>query len=145
MKLSNLSGLKIRTKSKRVGRGESSGKGKTSGRGMKGQKARYKIKPEFEGGQLPIIKRLPFLRGVGNKSRKNTITITLTQLVGIDSKESIDENLLRKSKLIPASRKFVVKVVASGKLTKPLKVKLSTTAEAKKIIEIAKGKVEQNV
>lgn len=145
MKLSTLSGLKIKTKSKRVGRGESSGKGKTSGRGMKGQKARYKIKPEFEGGQLPIIKRLPFQRGIGNKSRKKTITITLTQLGKIDSKESIDENLLRKFKLIPASRKFVVKVVASGKLTRPLKVKLATTTQAKKIIESAKGKVEQNV
>ena len=132
---------------KRVGRGDGSGHGTYSGRGSKGQKSRagYKMRPGFEGGQLPIIKRLPFQRGIGNKSRKKTITITLTQLGIINSKETIDEKILRKFKLIPASRKFVVKVVASGKLTKPLKIKLATTAKAKKIIELAKGKVEQNV
>lgn len=145
MKLSSLVGLRIKTKSKRVGRGESSGKGKTSGRGMKGQKARYKIKPEFEGGQLPIIKRLPFQRGIGNKSRKKTVTITLSQLETLNTKEIIDEEILRKFKLLPVSRKFSVKIVASGKLTKPLKIKLATTIKAEKIIEAVKGRVENNV
>src|SRR3972149_9387789 len=110
MKLSLLSSIKAKYKSKRIGRGESSGKGKTSGRGMKGQKARGKIKPEFEGGQLPIIKRLPFQRGIGNKSLKKTKTVSLSQLEKIDSKEVIDINLLRKVRIIPRSGNFYVTV-----------------------------------
>lgn len=66
MKLSNLPKIKQNPK-KRLGRGQGSGKGKTSGRGMKGQKARSKTQLGFEGGQLKLIKRLPFVRGVGFK------------------------------------------------------------------------------
>ncbi len=142
MKLSSLSSPKTDSKSKRVGRGESSGKGKTAGRGMKGQKARGKVKPEFEGGQLPIIKRLPFQRGVGNKSTKKTITITLTQLEKFGSKEIVDIDFLRKSQLVPSSRIYSAKVVASGKLTKTVRVKLPVTVKARKAIESVKGSVE---
>lgn len=142
MKLSSLSSLRTTSKSKRIGRGESSGKGKTAGRGMKGQKARGKVKPEFEGGQLPIIKRLPFQRGIGNKSTKKTITITLTQLEKFGSTGIVDMGFLKKNKLIPSSRIFSVKVVASGKLTKPVRVKLPVTAKAKKLIKSVKGDVE---
>lgn len=64
MSLSNL--VKIKQKpQKRIGRGQGSGKGKTAGRGMKGQKARSQPKLGFEGGQLKLIKRLPYVRGVG--------------------------------------------------------------------------------
>jgi large subunit ribosomal protein L15 len=68
----NLSDLpKIKTKKlRRVGRGESSGKGKTSGRGAKGQKQHGNVKIGFEGGQLPIYKRLPQRRGKGNIQKK---------------------------------------------------------------------------
>ena len=145
MKLSSLSSIKAKYKSKRIGRGESSGKGKTSGRGMKGQKARGGVKPEFEGGQLPIIKRLPFQRGIGNKSLKKTKTITLSQLEKIDSKELVDIKFLRKLKIVPKSRNFYVKVVASGKISKPVSIKLPATKKAKKLIEALKGKVEQDV
>src|SRR6266699_1088649 len=68
MNLSNVTKLKTKSK-KRVGQGHGSGRGKTAGRGTKGQKARNKVAIYFEGGALPLTKRLPFLRGKGrNKS-----------------------------------------------------------------------------
>jgi large subunit ribosomal protein L15 len=146
MKISSLESVKTKKlKSKRVGRGESSGKGKTAGRGMKGQKARYKIKPAFEGGQLPIIKRLPFQRGVGNKHTKRVATITLGQLNRFKSGSRVDLELLRENNFLPKSKNVLVKVVATGKVEKPLVVKLPATERATKLIEKAKGKVEKNV
>lgn len=143
MKLTSLKSIRENQRiPKRVGRGESSGKGKTSGRGMKGQKARGSIKPEFEGGQLPIIKRLPFQRGVGNRRSKRTVTITLDQLDKFGSKRIIDLEALRKDNFLPKSRKAAVKVVATGKLTKPLTVRLPMTIKARVMIEKAKGKIE---
>lgn len=146
MKLSSLKSInENQRKSKRVGRGESSGKGKTSSRGMKGQKARGNIKPGFEGGQLPIIKRLPFQRGVGNKPSKKVMTVTLDKLDKFESKKVVDLEALRKSNFLPKSQRIEAKVVAKGKLTKPLTVKLPVTKKAKIFIEKAKGKVGENV
>ena len=145
MNLSSLGKIRLIKSAKRIGRGESSGRGKTSGRGMKGQKARYSIKPEFEGGQLPIIKRLPFQRGIGNKSLKKSITITLDQLNKLDAKSIVSLETLRKNKIISSSQTYNAKVVATGKISKPLIVKIGITKKAKKIIEDAKGKVEENV
>ena len=130
---------------KRIGRGESSGKGKTAGRGMKGQKARYKIKPGFEGGQLPIIKRLPFQRGVGNRYTKKTMTITLSQLNTLETGSKVDLETLRKNKFLPSSQNTQAKVVATGKIEKPLIVRLPATKKAIELIEKAKGKVEKHV
>ena len=145
MNLSALGKIRLKRSAKRLGRGESSGKGKTSGRGMKGQKARYSIKPEFEGGQLPIIKRLPFQRGIGNKSLKKSITITLDQLNKLDAKSIVSLETLRKNKIISSSQTYYVKIVATGKISKPLIVRIDITKRAKKMIEGAKGKVEENV
>lgn len=145
MNLSSLGKIRLKKKAKRIGRGESSGRGKTSGRGTKGQKARRTIKPEFEGGQLPIIKRLPFQRGIGNKTLKKSITITLEQLNKFDAKSVVSLETLRKSKIIPSSQTYYVKIVATGKILKPLTVKIRTTKRAKKMIEDVKGKVEENV
>lgn len=144
MKLSKIKSIKI-SKKKRVGRGESSGKGKTSGRGMNGQKARSSIKPTFEGGQLPIIKRLPFLRGVGNRPSKNLLTLTLSDLNRFKDKAVIDLRSLKELKFVPASKKVYVKVVASGELKKQLTVNVPTTKKAQILIEKEKGKVGQNV
>ena len=146
MRISSIESVKTKKiKPKRVGRGESSGKGKTAGRGMKGQKARYKIKPAFEGGQLPIIKRLPFQRGVGNKHKKIVATITLDQLNRFEAGSKIDLEELRKNKFLPKSQNISAKVVATGKIEKPLTVKLPATKKAIELIEKAKGKVEKNV
>lgn len=69
MELFNLPKLKGKSKKKkRLGQGLGSGKGKTAGRGHKGQKARGKVAVGFEGGQLKLIKRLPFMRGIGNRA-----------------------------------------------------------------------------
>lgn len=145
MNLSSLGKIRLKKRAKRIGRGESSGRGKTSGRGMKGQKARGKIKPEFEGGQLPIIKRLPFQRGIGNKSLKKSVTITLDQLDRLDARSIVSMETLRKNKILSSSQTFYPKIVATGKISKPLIVKIRITKKAKKIIEAAKGRVEENV
>lgn len=144
MKLSKIKSIKI-SKKKRVGRGESSGKGKTAGRGMKGQKSRSSIKPTFEGGQLPIIKRLPFQRGVGNRPSKNLLTLTLSDLNRFKDKAVIDLRSLKELKFVPSSKKVYVKVVASGELKKQLTVNVPTTKKAQILIEKEKGKVGQNV
>lgn len=128
-------------KAKRIGRGESSGKGKTSGRGMKGQKARGKLPLSFEGGQLPIIKRLPFQRGVGNSKAGKKVVVSLSKLEVFASGARIDaQALIEKNLLTRADLKKKIKVVA-GKIDKPLEVLLPVTSEAKKAIEKAKGKV----
>ena len=138
--------LKImKTPTKRLGRGESSGKGKTSGKGNKGQKSRGrgKIRLGFEGGQLPLIKRLPFRRGVGNHLAKNTLTITLDQLSVFVSGETVEpKTLLEKGLLKKAARPDLIKIVAKGALDKPLTVKVSCTREARIAIEKNKGRVE---
>ena len=140
MKLNELVKLTSK-KSQRVGRGEASGKGKTSGRGMKGQKARGKLPVSFEGGQLPIIKRLPFRRGIGNRKPPAKLTINLSRLEVFASGATVDSEALLKEKLIKAvdlGKK--IKIVA-GKIDKPLKILIPTTLSAKKTIEKAKGSV----
>jgi large subunit ribosomal protein L15 len=146
MKLNQLSSVKNIKKSKRVGRGESSGKGKTSGKGYKGQKSRGrgKIRLGFEGGQLPLIKRLPFRRGVGNNLAKKTLTITLSQLAVFAANEVVDEeSLLKKGLLSKTFNPDQIKVVAKGEISRPLIFKVAVSAKAEKEIEKAKGKVEK--
>ena len=143
MELNNLVGIKTR-KAKRLGRGESSGKGKTSGKGNKGQKARGrgKIRLGFEGGQLPLIKRLPFRRGVGNILARETLTITLDQLAVFEAGDTVDvTSLLKKGLLKKSSRPDFIRIVAKGEITKPLTIKVNYTVAAKQAIEKAKGNV----
>src|ERR1700677_2887115 len=93
-------GAKHRTK--RLGQGESSGKGKTSGKGHKGQKARSggSIRLGFEGGQMPLIRRLP-KRGFNNAAfKKNYAIVNLTDLNQFEDGATIDENKLLEAKLI---------------------------------------------
>lgn len=143
MKLSDL--VKITDKdAKRVGRGHGSGKGKTSSRGYKGQKSRGKIKAGFEGGQLRLIKRLPFRRGVGNPSyRPDFVVINLDDLSSLPDNSVVDKELLLKTAILGQSKKnSKVKVLGVGDIDKPLTIKLPVSASAKSKIEKAGGKVD---
>lgn len=128
---------------KRVGRGIGSGTGKTSGRGHKGQKARSGgfHKRGFEGGQMPLQRRLPkvgFTSRVGSKSTE----VRLDVLAGLDV-DVIDLFTLRALGVISDNIQKV-KVINSGELTKALSIKgLSVTAGAKSTIESAGGKIEE--
>ena len=108
---------------KRLGCGESSGHGKTSGKGHKGQKARSggSIRLGFEGGQMPLIRRLP-KRGFNNASFKvNYAIVNLGELNSFESGTRVDEEALRKQGLI-RGRFDGLKVLARGELTKSLTV-----------------------
>ena len=89
MNLSNLDKAKTKSK-KRVGQGHGSGRGKTSGRGTKGQKARNKVAIYFEGGALPLTKRLPFLRGKGrNRSLQEKPYVLNVEDLNVFSKGTV--------------------------------------------------------
>lgn len=127
---------------KRLGRGIGSGLGKTSGKGHKGQKARaggfHKI--NFEGGQMPIQRRLPKM-GFKSRVAKTVDQITLAELSKITD-EIIDFDSLKRAGLITSSIRRV-KIILSGELTKPVKIKgLLLTKGAKKAIEDLGGHVE---
>ena len=131
-----------RTAPKRVGRGIGSGLGKTAGRGHKGSFARSgkgKIKAGFEGGQMPMQRRLPKI-GFRSKMQKDAAEVLLYQLDKLDA-GTIDIAALRAAKLIPqAARK--VKVVKKGEVTKKFVLQgLVATAGAKAAIEAAGGQV----
>src|SRR5438552_3990221 len=101
MNLSNLG--KITTKKKkRVGLGHGSGRGKTAGRGTKGQKARGNVPLDFEGGALPLIKRLPFLRGKGRNKvfKKRQFTINVVRLNNLPKNAIVDIESFAKHKLV---------------------------------------------
>jgi large subunit ribosomal protein L15 len=127
----------------RVGRGIGSGLGKTAGRGHKGSFARSgkgKIKAGFEGGQMPMQRRLPKI-GFRSKMSKDSAEVLLYQLDKLEG--TIDMAALRAAKLIPPNAKKV-KVVKKGELTKALVIKgLVATAGAKAAIEAAGGKIEE--
>lgn len=127
----------------RVGRGIGSGLGKTCGRGHKGSYARTgkgKIKPGFEGGQMPMQRRLP---KIGFRSRKahESAEVLLYQLGLLDT-EVVDLFALRAAKLVSGDAKKV-KIVKKGEISKKLTIKgLLVTAGAKAAIEAAGGSVE---
>lgn len=127
---------------KRLGRGIGSGLGKTSGKGHKGQKARaggfHKI--NFEGGQMPIQRRLPKM-GFKSRVAKTVDQITLSELNKLTD-DIIDFDSLKRAGLITSTIRRV-KIILSGELTKPVKVKgLLLTKGAKKAIEDLGGHVE---
>lgn len=144
MKLNELPKITEKPK-KRVGRGAGSGRGKTAGRGTKGQKAREKIKLGFEGGQLPLIKRLPLKRGKGrNKSLKpGPIVVNIKYLNVLPKGSLVDLETLIKARIVKEdeARSFGVKILGDGELLLPLTVKLPCSGGAKEKIEKAGGKV----
>ena len=127
----------------RVGRGIGSGLGKTAGRGHKGSFARSgkgKIKAGFEGGQMPMQRRLPKI-GFRSKQAKDTAEVLLYQLDKLDA-GTIDFAALRAAKLVPSTAKQA-KVVKKGELTKKFVLKgLLATAGAKAAIVAAGGSIE---
>ncbi|TSC54380.1 MAG: large subunit ribosomal protein L15 [Microgenomates group bacterium LiPW_16] len=144
MKLNELPKITKKPK-KRVGRGAGSGRGKTAGRGTKGQKAREKIKLGFEGGQLPLIKRLPLKRGKGrNKPIKpGPIIVNVKYLNILPKNTEVDLETLIKARIVKEdeARSFGVKILGDGELLLPLTVKLPCSGGAKEKIEKAGGKV----
>lgn len=129
-------------KRKRVGRGAS--RGNYSGRGIKGQKARSGPgpRPGFEGGQLPIIKRLPSKRGFTNIFKKEFSVVNLKQLEQFASGEEITPQRLREAGLIKDAQKLV-KVLGDGELTKPLTVSAhSFSSSAREKLKAAGGKAQ---
>jgi len=131
-----------RKEPKRLGRGHSAGQGKTSGRGVKGQHARsggyHKV--GFEGGQMPLQRRLP---KVGFSSRKSRYAgeLRLGELAKLDGE--VDLLALKAAGLVGQEVKRV-KIIASGKIDKAVTVKgLAVTAGARAAIEAAGGKIEE--
>ena len=127
----------------RVGRGIGSGLGKTAGRGHKGSFARSgkgKIKAGFEGGQMPMQRRLPKI-GFASLKKKDTAEVLLYQLDKLDA-GTIDFAALRAAKLVPSTAKQA-KVVKKGEVSKKFVLKgLLATAGAKAAIEAAGGSIE---
>ena len=145
MKMNTLSPAEgARQVAKRVGRGIGSGLGKTCGRGHKGSFARSgkgKIKAKFEGGQMPLIKRLPKV-GFRSKLKLDCAEVLSYQLDKLEAGE-IDFAALRAAKLVPASAKRA-KIVMKGELTKKFVLKgVAATAGAKAAIEAAGGSVQE--
>jgi len=127
---------------KRVGRGMGSGWGKTAGRGHKGQKSRSggTVQIGFEGGQMPIQRRLP-KRGFSSRVSNNIEEIRLHELNKVDA-EVVDIIALREAGLIRTST-LRAKVVLSGEISKKVTLKgIAITKGAKAAIEAAGGKVE---
>ncbi len=130
---------------KRVGRGDSSGHGTYSGRGQKGQKARAggKTRPGFEGGQLPLIKRLPKKRGFYNMFRTEYSVVNVSSLNSFEAGSEVTVESLKKAGVVKSATK-PLKVLADGELDRALTVKAQKfSAAAKTKIESAGGKAEE--
>ncbi|MGD1991996.1 MAG: 50S ribosomal protein L15 [Anaerolineae bacterium] len=131
---------------KRVGRGIAAGQGKTAGRGTKGQKARSggNLPPYFEGGQLPLVRRLPFARGVGFRDpwRVQFTPVNLERLDGFEEGSVVNPETLAEAGIIKRSDELVV-ILGRGDVDVPLTVqahRFSKSARAK--IEDAGGTTE---
>ena len=125
----------------RVGRGESGRRGKTAGRGMKGLKARSKLRPGFEGGQTPLARRLPKLRGFTNPNKEYFAVINVDRLNEFRAKSTVGPDDLRERGLI--KKRGRVKVLAEGDLAKSLTVRAHAfSKEAIAKIEAAGGTAE---
>ena len=131
--------------SKRVGRGVGSGTGKTSAKGHKGQKARSGTKKNgFEGGQMPLARRLP-KRGFTNIFGKKYTTVNICDLEKLEEGSTVTAELLKEVGIISKIEKDGLKVLGNGKLTKKLHVKAAKfTKTADEAIKAAGGSVEVN-
>jgi len=145
--LSNLSPKKgTNRERKRVGRGQGSGRGKTATRGHKGSKSRsgYGVRPGFEGGQMPLQRRLP-KRGFNNIFRKEYTLVKVQDLEIFDAGSRVDRDALVQAGLI-GKKTTLVKVLANGELSKSLTVVVDKVSKgAQKKIEAAGGTVEDAV
>jgi large subunit ribosomal protein L15 len=122
---------------RRVGRGIGGKGGKTAGRGTKGQGARDTIKPGFEGGQLPLMQRIPKLRGFTNPFRVEYTPVNLDALAALDGDEVTPETLVSAGLARP---KALVKILGRGELTRPMRVSAHAfSASAESAITAAGG------
>ncbi|RLC48728.1 MAG: 50S ribosomal protein L15 [Candidatus Coatesbacteria bacterium] len=132
-----------RHKKRRVGRGPASGRGKTAGRGHKGQKSRsgYSRRQGFEGGQMPLVRRVP-KRGFNNPTRVEYTVLNVKQLNRFADGTIVNPELLKDMRLFKR-RTAGVKILGDGELTASLTVQAHKfTRTAMKKIEAANGKVE---
>ena len=130
-----------RSERKRVGRGLGSGRGKTSGKGVKGQKSRAggSIPAYFEGGQLPLVRKLPYRRGFNNPFRVEYEVVNLDQLDMLAVANEVTPDVLRAAGLVRRGAK-PVKVLGRGELVRPLSVRAHAfSASARRAIEAAGG------
>lgn len=132
---------------KRVGLGHGSGRGKTAGRGTKGTKARQRVPLDFEGGALPLMKRLPFLRGKGKfKSFKPKPYVIAVDSLNVFAKnETVDAEGLVKHKLVSEEvmKANGVKILGGKSLDVALNVRVPVSKGAAQLIEKAGGSVAQ--
>lgn len=141
--LSSMPKTKFKSK-KRVGRGNSAGGGTTAGRGTKGQKSRSggRVRPGFEGGQMPLQKRVPKKRGFKSMIIK-PIAIDIMRLNIFKDGEKINLDALKKQGIIKG-KKIKVKIVGNGDLKKKLIISVPISKTAESIIKKAGGKIEIN-
>lgn len=128
---------------KRLGRGVGSGTGKTAGRGTKGYNSRSGggVRPGFEGGQMPIHRRLP-KRGFTNIFKKKIVTVNIRDLLGFESGSVVDEVALVRRGLVKG-RRDGIKLLGQGEIDITLTVKVNMASQsARKKIEAAGGKIE---
>ena len=125
----------------RVGRGTSSGNGKTARRGQKGQKARGKVRLGFEGGQMPLFRRMP-KRGFKNINRVEYAVVNIEKLNKFEDGTEVTPTLLVESGIVK-NEKDGIKILGNGELKKKLTVKANKfSASAKSAIEAAGGQAE---
>ena len=132
-----------RRQRKRLGRGVGSGSGKTAGRGTKGHNSRSGggVRPGYEGGQMPIHRRLP-KRGFKNLFKKTVVVVNIGDLARFDADATVDEAALRARGLVKGQCD-AVKLLANGDIERPLTVKLSlVSAAARAKMEAAGGRIE---
>lgn len=146
MKLHELRPAKGAKKSrKRVGRGIAAGQGKTAGRGTKGQNARSGggVRPYFEGGQLPIVRRLPHKRGFKNRFKVHYAPVNVGRLLSFEENIVITPDVLAEAGIIRSPQEPVV-ILGNGDLDKPFVVKAHRfSAAAREKITKAGGSVEE--
>ena len=145
MKLNNMAPAEgAKTQSKRLGRGIGSGLGKTSGKGHKGQWARSGggVRPGFEGGQMPLVRRIP-KRGFNNVFKKEYSIVNVGDLEVFDNGAVVTAELLLEKGVLSKVEPYGLKVLGNGTLTKKLEVKANKfTKSAAEIIQKAGGKAE---
>ena len=142
MKLHHLKPAKgSKSRKIRVGRGEGGRRGKTAGRGTKGQKARSKVRPGFEGGQTPLQRQLPKLKGFKNPNRDPFVVLNVERLDEFEEGSTVTPDDLRAKGLVKARGR--IKVLGEGDLTKSLTVKAHAfSLGASEKINAAGGSVE---
>jgi large subunit ribosomal protein L15 len=125
----------------RVGRGEAGRRGKTAGRGTKGQKARGKVRPGFEGGQMPLQRRLPKLKGFKNRNKVVYAVVNIDRLAAFAADSTVTPEELRNRGL--AKKRGPIKILGEGEIDRALNVKAHAfSLGAVEKINAAGGSVE---